>query len=246
MKLFQILIENSRSEAHNYDMLSIRRMLSKRFASKAKIYHIDYEYGPEHDACGWTLLIVNNQKLDAVMRSLGDVKDKNYDFYYQIVPNPSLNKNYLSQLEMLFERYNIQDVPGVSKILIFYNFKIVQKASLQNKEYYHVTDNDNVIHSGISPQPSLKYKHRIYIWDDINGAIKYAQFGRMRGKSITDDTMIYILRINGIQNQYIHQDPEIDGFFNNEHAFYTSEPITADKISLYDKNTRKMAAVVVT
>jgi len=218
----------------NWGNTSAARMqaaIARRIGGKARLGYL-----PQNDVytegAPWFIFALAPEKfIPKIMRSLEDLAR---EFQVSMVFNSDpetidqtpngrrlyqLAANQMGYAEMKAKHPNIV-------LLVAYVASVEQEAS-SNQLFYHVTFDPSTLRTGLKPSSTLKYKGRIYLWNNLANARYFAGVSHHGGKPA------YILQVKPVGTVYVDQeyryDPQASPSMKNG-AFYSKEPIPASNI----------------
>ena len=200
---------------------NVQQRLGKRFNGKAKIWNLPYTshmYATDSDPW-WTVMVINKNLMGKVSRSLTDfAKQENLDINitsdFDELPDTIHGILLLNQIKHHLD-HNLTE----NEVMLYIFFSPAEQEEPPSKVYYHVTYNQSVAETGIKLGQTLKWKNRIYLWDNLDKATYFA-FNSYHAKNIA-----YIFAVTDPGKVY--RDAE-----EPEHAVYVKNSIPSNHLKL--------------
>lgn len=212
------------------ELETFQKELGKRFSGIAKLWHVPFTTF----YFGFTVISFLPKHKEKILKILELVKSQN-DIYLSIhgenekFSSASPHRHGEEMLEQILKHINYeswkQKNPNFTFYILFYGASEKETGSSDNKSYYHVSDQPNLEKTGLELRSTLKFKNRIYFWDDISAAKHFAY-------NFTFSKDAYIYEITPVGKIFLDREPNLSRQFPSDHAFYSKEPIPPENINL--------------
>jgi len=201
----------------------------------AKIFHVPYgNYNSVTINNPWFIFLIFDKKhQNNLLRKINNFANK-YNFHItesfkeDIIDdgNPNNLKLYLRIQDYVKYNENSKKYIDPTSMILFVqpNEELIDT---MGKNFYHVTFNPNVEKDGIKTNSTIKYKNRIYLWDNIDISRHFAKYSFHNKKNY----WIYQVDVTDID---VYKDHE-----ENYNAFYIKQNISPDRLKLIDSNAQE-------
>lgn len=212
----------------------IQSLISSRLGGKARIFYSPVAGDFKDGDPWWTILLLPEGYLNKITRSLNDLAKQNNINMHMTTHKDELESTAFGK-ELYNQAMHFMDYAGLKEKqpnivpLMVYISSEEKEAPVTNK-YYHVTFNPDVLKHGLHPKGTVKYKGRVYLWDDLDIAKSFARTSHHQSSTA------WILEV--VPQSKVYVDPE----YQEGLAFYTYDEIPANKIKLlltYDSRTNQ-------
>jgi len=197
--------------------------------NKALVYNFPYaDNSVIIENAPWFSVIIYPKTIDnKIKRILIPFLEKS-DLYYNVTTKDDIkydNVNYGKLYDNLVRVAHSMAGKKVddenNKTMVIYFSPRGGKEVNSNKKLYHVTYSPMVGIEGIMTKTNVKYKDRIYLWDNLDTAINYVDISHHREK---DDAWVYEVDASGMD---LFKDPE-----EENKSFYVEDNIPPNRIKL--------------
>ncbi len=213
------------------ELQEFQKMLGKKFSGIAKVWHVPYTTF----YFGFTVVSFLPKHEEKIKKILELVKSQNDIYLFTHSENEKLSSvspwgHDKKMLEQILRYVNYeswkQKNPDFMFYVLFYGPAEKEASISANRSYYHVSKNPNLEKTGITPQTNLKFKSRIYFWDDIAAAKHFAYNFTI----LEQDAYIY--EITPVGKVFLDKEPNLSTRYPSEHAFYSKEVIPPENVKL--------------
>jgi hypothetical protein len=201
--------------------------------NKALVYNFPYaDNSVIIENAPWFSVIIYPKTIDnKIKRILIPFLEKS-DLYYNITTKDDIkydNVNYGKLYDNLVKVAHSMVGKKVddenNKTMVIYFSPNTSKEVNNNKKLYHVTYSPMVEVEGLVVKTTVKYKDRIYLWDDLDTAINYVDISHHKNKN---DAWVYEVDASGMD---LFKDPE-----EASKSFYVENNIPPSRLKLVYKS----------
>lgn len=203
----------------------------------SKIIHIPYGNNPlgQKKSPWFIFLIFDNKNKKELLKKIRDWKINNDVTIFLSDENSLKNNNHRHGLSM-YRR--MKDYVGFDEISSEFNnpnsmgIFITPKKELidtEDKVFYHTSFLPDLDKIGLKTSvPNMKYKNRLYFWDNIDIARRY---GMNNASSVGKGNKYYIYQVD-LNGYNVARD-----FEEGKNAYYINLPVSPDRVKFFEKGT---------